>query len=711
MKTYDVEAEGKRIIALCHASPNLDLQKHGTRMEHCGINKLAIVADCDGDAPFDADRPEMHRDLDGLSMAVGCRSRLCARCNALRRGRMDRKYRPHLVALQAEGHPVLFVTLTRSAEVSRGKSMRGCFDEFRSAFGELRRGGRDAGGDKRGWRTAMDWWSKLVACGLYCLENTLYERHPEGHEHAGEIKRTRSGAPLNRRNHVHLHAVLVLALGTCPVQASAAIQAAWLGECAERGWYAEAAAQKLVVVDGAGLEAGKKGDALNYIVKYMSKPDDVTNERDAIEVLDGCKGLRTVQTIGVMHGTALLHTRRSVDALEHLGLLDDDAAHVQRCDEAIETTEALAWLAPTAATVAEEQGRDAAQAMRQECRELERTLKVIRANDERDAAVTWRTMSASTRALVDLASRAKTDARSWAEVSAWAAQEVQERDAEILDRLNKAQARVAREELAVERWSGRVQRCMRDVARASLEALLAGARVRLAGARSWLSLCQQWHAARVGRVHDGGRSTVLAERRKQDAETVRYRALVRDDFDSIALRIAREETGAHEVDLYTGIAHASRTADELVRQTTARLESARRRLFDAQDWMDQVQGAGVYRKPGADLTGRTGDRDAIDKAVLEVQEAAREAEAARMDRTILLGRMPVAWATVQACAELGDPDARCWVKTIVDKDAEREAKRVARAAARLAQLQADGKGRPHVPRLPRPASSAQLPIS
>lgn len=645
-KPVDITAATAKVIALLEESGRVDLQRIADRMKSCRCYSLPLVKDNEGD-------DDLMLEPDGMLMRVGCRVRLCWHCNAVRRGRFDRRFRPQIQALQDLGHTILFVTLTRKVIYSR--KLRRCFNEFRKAFSGLRVG-----------RSQRAWWDSLTVGGLYCLENTMYGRWPKGHPFEGQIRHLPGGIP-DRRNHVHLHAVLVVKLGVDPERAKSEILQGWVDQCEERGWYADPAAQKLEVVSSERLADGQSDDPLSYIVKYMSKPEDVVNLEDAIEVLEGCANLRTVNALGCLHGTALLATKAAAAVVPEVGILDEDKRTQTLLERAHETAQHVATAQQEAADVTESQGRDAAHDDRRFVRTCTTVLDVITADFHAITAAALRDLPGTDRRALAAIVKTKTSDQTWEAAFAAAKNDVEKRRQLLLARAHTARLRIFREHGAVALWSGRVARSEPgDLRVMGREKRLASAERRLAEASVWLSRCVQW-SKQFALFDDGGRATVHAVRRQQATGSKRWSTIKRDDMHPAIYREAHLATGGPEADVYIGTAYATRAATEEIAACESRHQSAHKRLIVIQN---------AHTRNGKVDFDTCGEAMAV--AIAQVSETATELATAIERERQIADRMPITVDVLRYAAHLGDVGARSYLITIEAGEAAREARRALR---------------------------------
>jgi hypothetical protein len=272
-----VDRERKRIADLLEREGSPRSERLAERLRGCGRYRFGLVR-CDEEA----------RSVAGSrSLVLGCKLRICPACNAWRRARFDRQLRPQLQALTDLGHELLFATLTTrtvaEADAQLGALMRARVD----AVAGMRRG-------RKRWKR----WTAMVAGGLTGVEVTLYKRDKA----TDDIVRRADGS-LDRRLHAHIHMVVVLQRGVDAEAACGVLVKWWREEARARGWVTSLDAQKVERVTADRLTDDR--NPANYCVKYVGKPADLVTPLDAFTMQSACKGLRQVNTFGVLHGAAL----------------------------------------------------------------------------------------------------------------------------------------------------------------------------------------------------------------------------------------------------------------------------------------------------------------------------------------------------------------------------------------------------------------------
>lgn len=683
----DVGAARESIVALCLQSRHWRVRKIGARMAGCGQFQLPLFRR--DEAEGDSGRP----------LVLGCRCRICPTCMAARRGRYDRRYRPQLQALQAAGYPMLFVTLTRQTQEWQPDKLRQELTEVRECWTSLRKGD-----EENSWRQRWREWTALIAGGLYGLEATLYRRGK-----GGVIEPDADGV-LPRRNHAHLHAVVVLHPHVDHHLAEGRLRDWWMDACKARGWEASEDAQNFQLIDAQRLE--DEQDPLNYVVKYIGKPDDLLSVQDAEEFLEGCRGLRQVQTFGILHGTSLRKVRALMTAPT------EPAAPAQLSlwelwrDWELETSGAEeSW--EQAQQTSERWGQDAGQRHRRAARRDEHTAGMVdtKAGCEQagrlpamcalhDAGLMARKLQQAAEVRALAAARRRAELAAAAEHEKRAAR-AEERQAEHAQREadHAAAAALLHSERAAElreRWAEsrrrRADRAARHAARRYEWALRRRQRATEAGALAavYADDIQRGLAAASG-LH--GRSIVLHERAAYDHERSRWHVVRRDDLMPHLQRLAYDATDHGTVDAYSGAVYALR--DRAERRQVARVahERAQARLMRE------------LKKLGAELPQDTEwDELAQLPAYAElmrlredVHETAQWLDEAEQGERELRQRLPVSVDLLRCAADFGDSAARRWSALLDAYEQER---------AKQAQRGSDGEQVRQVPKRVRQRAGA-----
>lgn len=656
----DVGAVRESIVTLCLQSKCWRVRKIGARMAGCGQFQLPLF------------RRDAAEGDSGRPLVLGCRCRICPTCMAARRGRYDRRYRPQLQALQAAGYPILFITLTRQTQEWQPDRLRQELQEVRECWSSLRKGDQE-----HSWRRRWREWSALIAGGLYGLEATLYRRGP-----GGVIEPDADGV-LPRRNHAHLHAVVVLHPHVDHHLAEGRLRDWWLDACRARGWEAAEDAQDVQLVDAERLE--NEQDPLSYVVKYIGKPDDLLSVQDAEEFLEGCRGLRQVQTFGVLHGAAL----RKVRALMHAPTEPARPEHLSLWQLAqeweLETSGAAeSW--EQAAETSDQWGEDAGQRHRRAARRDEHTAGMVDTQAGCEQAGRLPQLCALTDAqlmaqrLMRAAEvRAAAAAKRAAELEAARAHELKAERAELQQQEHEeregqhaaaaAQAKTERAAELRERWAEsrrrRAQRAAEHAARRQRWALQRRQRATEAGAlAATYSDDLQRGLAAASSLH--GRALVLHERAAYDHERSRWHVVRRDDLMPHLQRMAYAATDHSQVDAYSGAVYALRDRAERRQLAQVAYERAQGRLQRELRKLGELPPDTQWEEL-AELPAYA----ALVRLREDVTETAAWRDEAERGERELRQRLPVSVDLLRCAADFGDGAARRWAALLDEYEQER----------------------------------------
>lgn len=649
----DVKAERLRIADLAQHAIDTgagrgkvrELAQIAMRLRDCGKHRFALLRG----GPVGCA-------IQGRSLVVGCKVRVCPECAAARRGKFDRRYRPQMQRLMAEGHRVLFLTLTRRPE---DQGTGPALTAIRQAWGELRYG-----------RAAKQWWQDRVSGGLYGLEVTLYRR-----ERDGSIACNEYGEP-ERRTHAHLHAVIVLQIGATPGDRAALEPAArqaygravdraarqgqtlpewpalteddrqallvgedliqgWLATAKARGWVAERQAQDAQLLAAVDLDNDNR-NAAAYLVKYIGKPGDLVTRHDLIDVAIGTKGLRQVQTFGVMHGAAL----RKTVAAARLAELEATAEALEQ-DEA-EAATFLADLEQSAANDAAAEVDDdepTAQPHRWAALGQRWRAKVAAAQAWAARATAWAErlhLAAQATRAQGQADRAMAAAR--AADAAATAQGRADRAAELAGRKGQDPALQAERQGRADRSLARAQQ-----AQARADALLAAAARPLPGADL------------------PGRAAVVSARADRDVERAHWRVIVRDEVTSDVHERATDEQ-AQAAAIFSGMAYTERDAEMAIQAADLVADRCLQRWQRASEDLAEAHEMGVtFPFAETDLANKTAELDQSRRDATDLRGALRD----------LRRRLPLTWAVLQrARAECAQ--AERWAAIVESGDQKRD---------------------------------------